>query len=54
MSLTDDQGFIKDPYRNFIHISRYARWLEAEGRRETWAETVDRYMTFMKIVREQN
>jgi ribonucleoside-triphosphate reductase len=48
MSLTDDQGFIKDPYRNFIHISRYARWLEAEGRRETWAETVDRYMTFMK------
>jgi ribonucleoside-diphosphate reductase alpha chain len=31
-------------YQNFIHTSRYARWLEEEGRRETWAETVDRYV----------
>ena len=36
------------PYQEFIHVSRYARWLEDEQRRETWAETVDRYMTFMK------
>ena len=31
-------------YQTFIATSRYARWLEEEGRRETWAETVDRYM----------
>lgn len=31
-------------YQSFIHTSRYARWLDAEGRRETFAETVDRYM----------
>lgn len=31
-------------YQNFIAVSRYARWLEDEGRRETWSETVDRYM----------
>lgn len=43
----DPAGRITDPYRNFIHVSRYARWLEAENRRETWVETVDRYMTFM-------
>ena len=31
-------------YQAFIHTSRYARWLDDEGRRETWAETVGRYM----------
>jgi ribonucleoside-diphosphate reductase alpha chain len=31
-------------YQSFIHTSRYARWIEAEGRRETWPETVERYM----------
>lgn len=46
--LLDPTGRITDPYRNFIHVSRYARWLEAENRRETWTETVDRYMTFMR------
>lgn len=32
-------------YMKFIHTSRYARWVEKEGRRETWEETVNRYMT---------
>jgi ribonucleoside-diphosphate reductase alpha chain len=31
-------------YQAFIHTSRYARWLEDEQRRESWSETVDRYM----------
>ena len=31
-------------YQSFIHTSRYARWLDTEGRREGWAETVGRYM----------
>lgn len=31
-------------YQAFIHTSRYARWLDSEKRRETWEETVDRYM----------
>jgi ribonucleoside-diphosphate reductase alpha chain len=38
---------IENPYENFIALSRYAKWVEAEGRRETWGETVDRYFTFM-------
>ena len=45
--ITDDKGFIADPYKNFIHISRYARWLDASNRRETWVESVRRYMAFM-------
>jgi len=31
-------------YQAFIATSRYARWLDTENRRETWAETVGRYM----------
>jgi ribonucleoside-diphosphate reductase alpha chain len=38
---------IENPYQNFIALSRYARWLENENRRETWGETVDRYFSFM-------
>jgi len=48
MSLVDEKGSIVDPYRNFIHISRYARWVQEEGRRETWGETVERYIKFIK------
>jgi ribonucleoside-triphosphate reductase (thioredoxin) len=33
-------------YQQYIHASRYARWLPEEGRRETWEETVDRYINF--------
>ncbi|HCD67667.1 MAG TPA: ribonucleoside-triphosphate reductase [Bacteroidetes bacterium] len=37
-----------DQYQSFIHKSRYARWIESEGRRETWEETVNRYINFFK------
>jgi len=40
---------IDTPYENFIALSRYARWLEKENRRETWQETVDRYFDFMIV-----
>lgn len=38
---------IDNTYENFIALSRYARWVESEGRRETWGESVDRYVDFM-------
>jgi ribonucleoside-triphosphate reductase len=38
---------IENPYENFIALSRYARWIPEENRRETWSETVDRYFSFM-------
>jgi len=37
-----------DQYQQFIHKSRYARWLPEQGRRETWEETVTRYVDFFK------
>lgn len=33
-------------YQKLIHLSRYARWVPSESRRETWEETVDRYIDF--------
>ena len=38
---------IDNHYENFIALSRYARWLSSENRRESWSETVDRYFNFM-------
>jgi ribonucleoside-diphosphate reductase alpha chain len=37
-------NYLPTDYQSFIHKSRYARWLDEEGRREAWDETVDRYM----------
>ena len=37
-------NYLPTDYQAFIHTSRYARWLDNEGRRETWGETVDRYI----------
>ena len=34
-------------YQQFIHKSRYARWLDDEARREDWDETVERYVQYM-------
>lgn len=34
-------------YQQFIHLSRYARWVDGSSRRETWTETVNRYIDFM-------
>lgn len=40
-------------YQEIIHQSRYARFLPEKNRRETWEETVDRYINFMyKKVKE--
>ena len=33
-------------YQEYIHRSRYARWREDDGRRESWDETVDRYINY--------
>jgi ribonucleoside-diphosphate reductase alpha chain len=33
-------------YQQFIHLSRYSRFRDELGRRETWIETVDRYFDF--------
>jgi len=41
-------NMLPTPYQQFIHKSRYARWIDGEERRENWDETVDRYIDFMQ------
>ncbi len=47
IEINEDSALIDNPYENFIAMSRYARWIPSENRRETWKETVDRYFSFM-------
>jgi ribonucleoside-triphosphate reductase len=39
-----NNNYLPTDYQAFIHTSRYARWIDDQNRRETWAETVQRYM----------
>ena len=43
-----ESGDTKMLYEDYIAISRYARYLPDKKRRETWDETVDRYIDFMQ------
>ncbi|MEK7509120.1 MAG: ATP cone domain-containing protein [Patescibacteria group bacterium] len=40
--------FAGNPLGEFVYLRTYARWIEKEQRRETWVETVDRYVDFMR------
>jgi ribonucleoside-diphosphate reductase alpha chain len=40
--------FKNNPLGEFVYLRTYAKWIPEEGRRETWVETVDRYIAFMK------
>jgi len=40
--------FKENPLGEFVFLRTYARWIPSENRRETWIETVDRYVNFMK------
>lgn len=40
------QHKLPTPLQEFVHKSRYARWLNSEQRRETWPETVQRYVDY--------
>ncbi len=46
--VADSKKHFRNPLSEFIYFRTYSRWIEEEGRRETWIETVDRYMAFMK------
>ena len=48
MSIVSPTGELNNPYQNFIALSRYARWRDDLNRRETWAESVARYIAFMR------
>ena len=47
-------NYLPTPYQQFIHKSRYARWLPEQNRRENWEETVSRYFNFFEEYLAEN
>lgn len=44
----ESHKYFKSKFNEFVYLRTYAKWIEEEGRRETWIETVDRYIDFMR------
>jgi ribonucleotide reductase, class II len=44
----ESKKYFRNSLSEFVYYRTYAKWIEKEGRRETWIETVDRYVNFMK------
>lgn len=44
----ESKKYFKNPLSEFVYFRTYSRWLKEEQRRETWVETVDRYISFMR------
>lgn len=44
----ESRQYFRNPLSEFVYLRTYARWIEAENRRETWLETVERYINFMR------
>ncbi len=40
--------YFRNQLSEFVYYRTYSKWIPEEGRRETWIETVDRYISFMK------
>jgi ribonucleoside-diphosphate reductase alpha chain len=45
---TDSKKYFKNSLGEFIYYRSYSKWIDEEQRRETWIETIDRYLAFMK------
>lgn len=44
----ESKKYFKNSLGEFVYYRTYSRWINEEQRRETWIETVNRYMDFMK------
>ena len=44
----DSKKYFRNSLGEFVYYRSYSRWIAEEDRRETWIETVDRYISFMK------
>ncbi len=44
----ESKKYFRNPLSEFVYYRSYAKWIKEEGRRETWIETIDRYVEFMK------
>ncbi|MFA6273448.1 MAG: ATP cone domain-containing protein [Candidatus Paceibacterota bacterium] len=45
---SESKKYFRNSLGEFVYYRTYARWIDSESRRETWVETVDRYLNFMR------
>ena len=46
--VTQSKAYFRNQLAEYMFYSSYSRWLDEKGRRETWMETIDRYVNFMR------
>lgn len=46
--VTESKKYFRNQLSEYVYYTTYSRWLDEAGRRETWLETIDRYLTFMR------
>ena len=46
--VAESKKYFRNPLAELVYYRSYSKWIPEEGRRETWIETVDRYVHFMK------
>ncbi|MEI6296039.1 MAG: ATP cone domain-containing protein [bacterium] len=46
--VTESKKYFRNALSEFVYYSSYSKWLPEKSRRETWLETVGRYIDFMK------
>ena len=44
----ESKHYFHNQLAEFVYYRTYSNWIPEEGRRETWIETIDRYISFMK------
>ncbi|MDP3880903.1 MAG: ATP cone domain-containing protein [bacterium] len=47
-AVEESSKYFKSPYAEFIFYRTYSKWRPELGRRETWIESIDRFMDFME------
>lgn len=47
-AVEESSKYFRSAYSEYIFYQFYARWIPELGRRETWIETIDRFMAYMK------
>jgi ribonucleoside-diphosphate reductase alpha chain len=48
LAVEESSKYFSSAYSEYIFYQMYSRWIPELGRRETWVETIDRYMAYMK------
>ncbi len=48
LAVEESSKYFSSPYSEYIFYQFYSRWIPELGRRETWIETINRYMEYMK------